>query len=179
MAVIVDVPVSVQNTAGTTGTWNWAGQSVTMPSGASYTNIKFAWYLSRPMVATAFGRLYVLDQAYFGLPRDLSPSTPGFLARSEAYPSGFNAATADEYELPDDLRLAGGKQYFFYTDAQGSFSSSFDQDVYAGGQMFHTGYKDLAFYPSRASGRTVNGVFVPAQPNTTVDANFRVRGIAQ
>ena len=42
MIGVVDATVEV--TAGTVGTQNFAGQSVTMPSGASYDNVKFSWY---------------------------------------------------------------------------------------------------------------------------------------
>jgi hypothetical protein len=176
MATIVDVPVSVQNTAGTVGTWNWVGQSVTMPSGGSYASIRFAWYHSRPSgVPTAFGRLYALDRPYFGLPGDLGPSTPGFLAVSEPQPSGVSTAQGTEYELPATLTLLGGKQYWFYTDAQGAFATSFYSDLYDGGEMFLTGTDKLPFHQGMA--RFVNGQFEP--PSSTNDANFRLRGVAR
>jgi hypothetical protein len=183
LMTVVDVPISVAVTEGLVGTWNYVGQSVTIPAGSDVGDVRFAWYHYNPRgEATAFGRIYVLDRAYFGLPGDLSPSTPGFLARSEPQPVSTNNAPGtqgSEYELPSSLVLKGGAKYWFYTDAKGAFATSFDQDIYAGGQMFHTGYHALAFYESKASGRMVNGVFVPAPVGVTTDANFRLRGSAR
>lgn len=183
MMTVVDVPITVAVTEGLVGTWNYVGQSVTIPPGTDIGDVRFSWYHYSPRgEATAFGRLYVLDRPHFGLPGDLSPSTPGFLGRSEAQPVSTNNAPGtqgSEYELPSNLVLKAGGKYWFYTDAKGAFANSFDQDIYAGGQMFHTGYHGLAFYESKASGRMVNGVFVPAPAGVTTDANFRLRGSAR
>ena len=90
---IVDSPVSVEVTTGLVGTWNYVGQSVSIPSGADVGTLHFAWYHYNPRgETTAFGRIYVLDREYLGLPGDLSPATPGFLARSEAQPVSTNNA---------------------------------------------------------------------------------------
>ena len=180
LSTIVDVPITVDVTEGLVGTWNYVGQSVTIPSGASVGNVRFAWYHYNPRgETTAFGRIYVLDREYLGLPGDLSPSTPGYLSRSEPEASGMSNAQGSEYTLPPGLTLAGNTRYWFYTDTKGAFANSFDKDIYAGGSMWHTGYYLLAFYPSKASGRMVNGVFVPAPPGVTIDANFRLRGTAK
>jgi hypothetical protein len=180
LMTVVDVPISVSLTEGLVGTWNWVGQSVTIPSGADIGNVRFAWYHYNPRgETTAFGRIYVLDREYFGLPGDLSPSMPGFLARSEAElasTTGGGGTQGSEYTLPSSLVLTGGRKYWFYTDKQGAYAHTFDQDLYAGGNKYHTGYHGLAFYVSRASGRMVNGVFVPAPAGVTTDANFRLRG---
>lgn len=181
MATIAEVPVSIENAAGRPLTWNFAGQSITMPAGAGFSDIRFSW-LQPGGEPLAFGRLYVLDGPYFGPPEALSESTPGFLGRSEPRPSVTGPPwdyLATDYELPPALALAGGVQYWFYTDVSGPFGTSFDQDVYPGGQMYHTGDKKLAFRASTAAGRMFNGQFVPPPPNTTVDANFRLRGIAR
>jgi hypothetical protein len=44
--------------------------------------------------------------------------------------------------------------------------------------MYVTGFPTLAFHLSPASGRLVNGVFVPAPAGVINDANFRLRGAA-
>ena len=177
LSTLVDVPIAVSVTDGLVGTWNYVGQSVTTPAGSSFGNVHFAWYHYNPRgETTAFGRIYVLDREYLGLPGDLSSATPGFLARSEPERSGMSNAQGSEYTLPSSLTLAGNTKYWFYTDTQGAFANSFDLDIYPGGNMWHTGYHALAFYQSKASGRMVNGVFVPAPPGVTIDANFRLRG---
>jgi hypothetical protein len=183
IATVVDVPISVDVTEGLTGTWNWAGQSVTIPSGANVGNVRFAWYHYNPRGATtAFGRIYVLDREFLGVPGDLSPSMPGFLARSEPEPvskTGGGGVQGTEYTLPASLVLTGGTRYWFYTDSQGAFAHSFDKDIYAEGNFYVTGYFANPFRKGMASGRMVNGVFVPAPPGVTTDANFRLRGVAR
>ncbi len=178
MATLVDVPLTVDVTDGLTGTWNWAGQSVTTPAGSGFGSVRFAWYHYNPRgETTAFGRLYVLDREFLGLPGDLNPSMPGFLARSEPEASG--TAQGSEYTLPASLVLAGNTRYWFYTDAQGAYAYSFDKDLYADGTLYVTGYFANPFHQSMASGRMVNGVYVPPPPGVTNDANFRLRGIAK
>jgi hypothetical protein len=178
IATLVDVPLSVDVTEGLVGTWNWAGQSVTTPPGAGFGNVRFAWYHYSPRgETTAFGRIYVLDREFLGVPGELSPSMPGFLARSEPEASG--GAQGSEYTLPDSLVLAGNTRYWFYADRQGAYAYSFDQDLYADGNLYVTGISSSPFRKGVASGRMVNGVFVPAPPGVTTDANFRLRGIAR
>src|SRR5690606_5945426 len=69
LLTLVDVSPTVEVTAGLTGTWNWAGQSVTIPAGGTYTNVRFNWYLYSQQAGqpTAFGTLYLLDREYLGL----------------------------------------------------------------------------------------------------------------
>lgn len=183
IATLVDVPISVEVTEGLTGTWNWAGQSVTTPPGAGFGNVRFAWYHYNPRgETTAFGRIYVLDREFLGVPGDLSPSMPGFLARSEPEASGTSGGLSvqgSEYTLPDSLVLSGNTRYWFYTDKQGAYAYSFDKDLYADGNLYVTGYFANPFRKATASGRMVNGVFVPAPPGVTTDANFRLRGVAR
>ena len=183
LATVVDVPITVDVTDGLTGTWNWAGQSVTIPAGMTVGNVRFAWYHYNPRgETTAFGRIYVLDREFLGVPGDLSPSMPGFLGRSEPEASGTSGGLSvqgSEYTLPASLVLAGNTRYWFYTDKQGAFAYSFDKDLYADGNLYVTGYFANPFRQSVASGRMVNGVFVPAPPGVTTDANFRLRGISR
>ena len=185
IATVVDVPMSVDNTEGTVGTWNWAGQSVTIPPGGNVASVRFSWYLyshrDQRVDATAFGRIYVLDREFLGVPGDLSPSMPGFLARSEDQGSGFSNGQliqGAEYTLPESLVLTANTRYWFYTDTQGSFSYSFDKDLYAGGELYSTGYFSNPFKKSQASGRMIApGVYVPPPPGVINDANFRLRGV--
>jgi hypothetical protein len=183
LSTVVDVPISVAQTEGLVGTWNYAGQSVTIPAGSDIGNVRFAWYHYNPRgETTAFGRIYVLDREYLGLPGDLSPATPGFLARSEpetVSTTGGGGVQGTEYTLPDSLVLSGGRRYWFYTDSQGAFAGTFDTDPYPGGNKYVTGHSTQPFRQGVASGRMVNGVFVPAPAGVTTDANFRLRGTAR
>jgi hypothetical protein len=183
LSTVVDVPISVDVTEGLTGTWNWAGQSVTIPSGANIGNVRFAWYHYSPRgETTAFGRVYVLDREFLGVPGDLNPSMPGFLARSDAEASGQSGGKTtqgSEYTLPSNLVLTAGTKYWFYTDTQGAFANTFDTDVYANGQFYVTGYFASPFRKGQASGRMVNGQYVPPPSGVTTDANFRLRGTAR
>jgi hypothetical protein len=146
-------------------------------------NVRFAWYHYNPRgETTAFGRIYVLDREFLGVPGDLSPSMPGFLARSEPEASGTSGGLSvqgSEYTLPESLVLAGSTRYWFYTDKQGAYAYSFDKDLYADGNLYVTGYFASPFRRSMASGRMVNGVYVPPPPGVTTDANFRLRGVAK
>jgi hypothetical protein len=183
LATVVDVPISVDVTEGLVATWNWAGQSLTIPSGMNVGNVRFAWYHYNPRgETTAFGRIYVLDREFLGLPGDLSESMPGFLARSEPEASGTSGGLSvqgSEYTLPASLVLTGNTRYWFYTDKQGAYAYSFDKDLYAGGNLYVTGYFASPFRIGTASGRMVNGVYVPPPPGVTTDENFRLRGISR
>jgi len=178
LRTMVDVPVTVTAAAGTVGTWNFAGQSMTIPAGGDIDHVRFAWYHRRQDPRpTAFGRVYVLDREYLGAPSGLHPSTPGFLGRSEVVVPVSSPHLQDEgeYVLPETLVLQAGRQYWFYTDARGDFLYSFDQDLYVGGTGYVSGMPDLPFRIGMASGRMVDGVFVPAPPGVTTDNNFRLR----
>lgn len=180
LTTLVNVPLSVEVTGGQVGTWNFAGQSVTLPSGGTFDHVRFAWYHYNPRgETTAFGRVYVLDREYLGAPSGLSSSVPGFLGRSEAEASGMSNAQGTEYTLPADLVLTGGTKYWFYTDTQGAFANSFDLDLYPEGMQYVSGMRDLPFRIVPASGRMVNGTFVPGPAGVTTDANFRLRGNAR
>lgn len=168
VVTLVDVTESIQVTSGGTGTFNWVGQSVSLPAGGPYANIRFNWYTFRKEAA-AFGNLYVLTEEYLGLSGNLNASTPGFVARSERIESG-------EYVFAASVKLTGGRKYWFYTDAQGSFAGSFDTDIYPGGDMYLSGYHAVPFFKAPASGRMVNGVYVPPPTGVFLDANFRLQG---
>lgn len=154
-------------TSGATGTWNWAGQSFVVPGNGTFADVRFHWY-SFQKSATAFGTLYLLNQEYLGLPRDLGSSTPGFVGRSEQAASGL-------YVFPSGIRISGGTRYWVYTDTQGSFAGSFDQDIFPAGDLYVTGYPTNPFRKASASGRMVNGVYVPPPPGVFLDANFKLQ----
>ena len=113
--------------------------------------------------------MYILTQEYTGLPRDLGPSTAGFLARSESTSDG-------QYVFGPAVTLTGGGRYWFYTDAQGSFAGSFDQDIYPGGDLYVTGFPTLGFRKAPASGRMVGNTYVPPPAGVFIDGNFRLQG---
>jgi len=167
---LMDVTTGLDVTSGLTGTWNYAGQSFVVPESGSFTSIRFHWYTFQ-RVPAAFGTLTLLTQEYLGLPRDIGPSTPGFVARSERVSDGA-------YIFADNVSIAGGTKYWVYTDTQGAFAGSFDQDIYSGGDMYVTGFPSLPFRKAQASGRMVNIVFVPAPTGVFVDANFKLQARA-
>jgi hypothetical protein len=151
-AALVDVR------AGTVGTFNWAGQSVTTPPGGPFNNIRFNWYTFSG-TPTAFGTLYVLTQEYLGLPSGLGPSTPGFVASSDSIVDNV-------YRFAPAVTLNGGTQYWFYTDTQGSFVTSFSESIYAGGDLYLTGVSTLPFHKAMGG------------PGIFLDANFTLSGAA-
>jgi hypothetical protein len=156
--VPVTVGALVQVTAGSTGTFNFAGQSVTLPGGGPFNNLRFNWYaFSGDPVA--FGTLYLLTAEYLGLPGDLSPATVGYVARSQSI-------VGHEYRFAPGVTVSGGAQYRFYTDTQGSFVTSFTGSTYPGGDMYVTGVPTLGFHKALAA------------PGVFLDANFRLQGAA-
>ena len=170
LQTVAEAPVSgpiADVTAGSTGTFNFPGQSVTFPAG-TYNNLRFQWY-STTKEAVAFGRLYILTQEFLGLPGNL-PNAPGLIAIAATIQAG-------EFVVePAEMEFQGDRTYWFYGDTQGSFATSFDIDTYAPGIGYVTGIFSQPFRRMQASGRMVNGQFVPAPPGVTVDANFRLRG---
>ena len=150
------INVLVQVTAGTTGTFNWAGQSVTTPAGGPFASLRFNWFTFSG-APTAFGTLYLLTQEYLGLPGDLGPSTPGYVAQSVAI-------VDNEYRFAPGVTLNGSTQYWFYTDTQGAFVTSFFGSTYAGGDLYVTGVPTLPFHKALAAA----GIFL--------DANFKLQG---
>ena len=168
---LVDLTPNLDVTGGGTGTWNYAGQSFVIPQAGSYNNLRFHWYTFQ-RTPVAFGTLTLLTQEYLGLPGGLGASTPGFVARSERI-------TDNMYVFAADVTIAGGTKYWVYTDAQGSWAGSFDEDIYPGGDKYVTGIQSQPFRKAPASGRMVNGAFVPAPPGVFTDANFRVQAAAK
>ncbi|HVL66359.1 MAG TPA: hypothetical protein VM364_03760 [Vicinamibacterales bacterium] len=167
LQTLVDVTTGLDVTAGGTGTWNWAGQSFVVPGSGSFGDLRFHWYAFQKTPA-AFGRLYLLTQEFLGVPGDLGPSTPGFVARSEGIADNV-------YVFAPQATISGGTKYWVYTDAQGAFAGSFDTDIYPGGDMYLTGYHANPFRKAQASGRMVNGVYVPPPPGVFIDANFKLQ----
>lgn len=178
---LVNVTDSINVTGGATGTWNYAGQSVTIPGSGNYAGVHFTWYTFHG-TPTAFGTIFVLDREFLGVPGDLGPSTPGYIGQAEAVIEGNPGVLDDvkgEYVFPAGMTLRAGTKYWFYTNKQGSFVASFDTDIYPGGDAYATGYFSNPFRKLPASGRMVGGVLVPAPPGVYVDANFRLQASAQ
>ena len=164
-AALVDV------TAGSVGTDNFPGQSVSVPAGV-YESLRFSWY-SFAHQPTAFGTLYLLSSEYHGAPSSLSGAI-GLIAKSVAIRDG-------EYVFPDGLWITGGRRYWFLCDKSGSYLHSFDIDVYPDGDSYHTGISSSPFGKSQASGHYISfnpPVFVQAPPDLYIDTNFRLRGRA-
>lgn len=170
LVTIVEVTSAVEVTAGGTGTFNWAGQSVTLPADGGFNNLRFHWYTFKK-TPTAFGNLYLLRQEYLGIPGNLGSGTPGFIARAER-------VVDDQYVFPAATTVSGGQKYWFYTDAQGSFAGSFDQDIYPGGDLYVTGFHSNPFRKAPASGRMVGNTYVPPPAGVFLDANFKLQGSA-
>ena len=167
LKTLVDMTDGLEVTAGGTGTFNFAGQSFVIPGSGSYTGARFHWY-SFQRTPVAFGTLTLLTQEYLGLPGDLGPSTPGFVARSAEASNGV-------YEFAETVTLTAGTKYWVYTDTQGSFAGSFDEDIYPDGDRYLTGIRSQPFRKTPASGRMVGGVFVPAPVGVFTDNNFKLQ----
>jgi hypothetical protein len=182
LVTLVNVTDSINVTGATVGTWNFAGQSVTIPGSGSFANLRFNWY-TYDGTATAFGTVYVLDREYLGLPGGLGPSTPGYLGEAVATIQG-NPGPMDpvkgEYVLPAGLTLRAETKYWFYTNKRGSFVYSFDTDIYPGGDLYATGDDLVPFHKSPAGGRYIaGGVWVPPPAGVFLDANFKLQASAK
>lgn len=164
---LMDVTTGLEVTSGQVGTFNFAGQSFVVPEAGTYSSIRFHWYTYQ-RTPVAFGTLTLLTQEYLGLPREIGPSTPGFVARSERIAD-------NQYVFSDNISIVGGTKYWVYTDSQGSFAGSFDQDIYPGGDLYLTGIPSQPFRKVPASGRMVNGTFVPGPAGVFLDANFKLQ----
>lgn len=167
LQTLMDVTDGLEVTSGQVGTFNWAGQSFVVPESGTFGDLRFNFY-SYQKSPVAFGNLYLLTQEYLGIPAAMSSSMPGFVARAGSTAEGV-------YVFADAAAVTGGTKYWVYTDAQGSFAGSFDTDIYAGGDLYVTGFPTTPFRKAQASGRMVNGVLVPAPPGVFVDANFKLQ----
>lgn len=141
------------------GTENYAGQSLTIPRG-TYSRIRFNWYdfQGNP---TAFGGLYVLTSEFLG--------QPGHLAGAAAMIARSTHIENDEYVLPADLVLKGPAKYWFYTEQIGRYVTSFDRDIYPGGDFYICNIASLPFRKLFAAGHENQ------LPPVFQDANFRLR----
>ena len=100
---LMDVTTGLEVTSGQVGTFNFAGQSFVVPEAGTYSSIRFHWYTYQRTPA-AFGTLTLLTQEYLGLPREVGPSTPGFVARSERI-------VDNQYVFSDSVSIIGGTKY--------------------------------------------------------------------
>jgi hypothetical protein len=192
LMTIAEASTLEQVGAGQTATSrNYLGQSVTIPGTSSYNNLRFNWdgygpgsvLTPGPRGPLAVGDLFLLTQEYLGLPGDLGPSTPGYLARSEGIDQG-------QYVFSPSVTLNGGAKYWFYSSWRpgtvGSFQpiTGFSQDTYGGGDMYIapelTGFNPLPFRKAQASWRVISPgppiVYDIPPPDTYIDANFKLMG---
>jgi len=190
LVTIAESSTIEQQGAGQTATSNnYVGQSIRIPGGGSYNNLRFSWdgYTSASPIEpatrgpVAVGNLFILSQEYLGLPGDL-PAAPGVLARSERNEQG-------QYVFAPSVTLKGGTTYWFYMyyapgSARFSPVTGFSEDTYAGGDMYIApelnGFTPLAFRKAAASWRVISFgppiVYYIPPPGTYVDANFKLMG---
>jgi hypothetical protein len=182
LVTLVNVTDSIKVTTGAVGTWNFAGQSLTIPGAGRFGTVRFNWY-TYDGTATAFGTVFVLDREFLGLPAELGPATPGYVGQADATIEG-NPGPLDpvkgEYVFPAGMTLQAGTKYWFYANKQGSFVYSFDTDIYPGGDLYVTGVQTMPFRKAPAGGKYVNGgVWVPPPAGVFLDANFRLQASAK
>jgi hypothetical protein len=184
---LVDVTDSINVTSGAVGTDNYAGQSFVIPGTGTFSAIRFNWYTFHG-TPTAFGTLFLLDREYLGLPGDLGPSTPGYVGQADAVVEGTPGPLDEvkgEYVFASGttqksgVTLRAGTKYYCYTNKVGRFVTSFDTDIFSGGDAYLTGYYAVPFRKAQASGRMVNFVYVPPPAGVFIDANFRLQAVAQ
>lgn len=123
--------------------------------------------------------------SYLGLPGELEPSTPGYLAQSQGIDQG-------QYVFPPSVTVKGGIRYWFYSSwkagSVGPFDpiTGFSEDSYDGGDMYIapelTGFSPLPFRKAAASWRVISpgppiAYYIPP-PGTYIDANFKLMGAA-
>jgi len=193
LVTIAESSTVEQVTAGQTATSNnYLGQSVSVPGGPSYNNIRFNWdgtVRVAPLTPgargpLAVGALFILTQEYLGLPGNLGTSTPGFLAQTSRVEQG-------QYVFAPSVTLEGGTKYWFYAYwAPGSAGivspiTGFSEDAYGGGDMYIApelggSFAPLPFRKALASWRVISFgppiEYYKPPAGTCVDANFRLMG---
>lgn len=113
------------------------GQSVTTPSGGSWTDITFNFYNASTGAAVASGNLYLFTQTYGGTASSLSSqasSSAGYVATA--------AASGSVYVFGPSVTLLAGTVYYFYADSQPSpvdGLSGTSNSGYADGQRYFSG----------------------------------------
>jgi hypothetical protein len=135
-------------------------QSVTLPGGEAFNNIRFQWAASvgAPPIT---GALYIIDREYLGPVSALS-TAPGLVARSIRIENG-------EYVFDAAVRLEGGRQYWFGTDSNvGYLSSQRTSDIYPGGDLYFSG--------SLTGGEDSYVRAFIVNPSERLDAGFTLRG---
>lgn len=192
LTTIVQASTVEQVGAGQTGTSNnYLGQSVTIPGTSSYDSVRFNWdgFGDVPPTAPATrgplaaGELFLLTQEYLGLPADLGPSTPGYVAQSQKIENG-------RYVFSPSVTLNAGTKYWVYAawppGSVGGFHpiTGFSEDSYAGGDMYIapelSGFNPQPFRKAPASWLLISPgpppVYRIPPAGTYVDANFTLMG---
>jgi hypothetical protein len=192
LVTIAESSTLEQVTSGQTGTSNnYLGQSATITGTLTYNNIRFNWDGSVraqpsdqvPRGPMAAGWLFLLTQEYLGLPGDLGPGTPGFVAESQRIEQG-------QYVFAPSVTLKGGTKYWFYAywppGTAGTVSpiTGFSEDAYLGGDMYIApelvGLSVQAFRKAAASWRVISMgppvEYYKPPAGTCVDANFKLMG---
>jgi hypothetical protein len=135
-------------------------QSVTLPGGASFNNIRFQ-FTPAAGAPPVTGALYIIDREYQGPLSELN-AAPGLVGKSIRIENG-------EYVFDAAVTLRGGLQYWFGTDSNvGYLSSQPTSDVYAGGDLYFSG--SLTGGPD-----SYVRAFIRSQ-SERLDASFSLRG---
>lgn len=192
LATIVQASTVEQVGAGQTGTSNnYLGQSLTIPDTSSYNNVRFNWDGFGDVAPTApatrgplaAGELFLLTQEYLGLPGNLGPTTPGYVAQSQQIENG-------QYVFSPSVTLNAATKYWFYASwppgSVGGFHpiTGFSEDSYAGGDMYIapelSGFNPLPFRKAPASWLLISPgpppVYHIPPAGTFIDANFTLMG---
>jgi hypothetical protein len=139
----------------------FAGQSLTTPAGGPWNSLTFNWLNGGGTTnPTAFGNLFLLDQAYGGTPASLSAATAGFIASA---PAAGNLYTFDV-----SVMLQPAATYFVYTDSTGPYFANFS-DEFAGGTAYQTSISSGGNYvpfATRDIKFQLNGTVVIPEPTS-------------
>ena len=147
-----------------------AGQSVTVSASFAFNSLRFSWLDRSGATVPLTGTMQIYTREYLGVPKDMGPSTPGFLAQSVR-------VEGNAYVFDDSVTLNPGAKYWFLEDGSihsgaAVFTTQPHPDYYPGGDFYIAG-----------DGRATNGLvlryvklFTNTDGDSTYDANFRLTG---
>ena len=111
-ALCAEADTIVDYTSGSFGSGlaAFCGQRLTTPAGDAYSLERFTWFAIDGSTARGAGTLWLLSQAYPGLPNDLTASTTGYLAQSGTY----GASETGYYTFSSTPELSPSTNYWVY-----------------------------------------------------------------
>lgn len=158
-------PLDIQSATSTVFQTGYIGQSVTIQGNGAFRELVFNWFDAEGPVA--FGRLILLGEEFLGVPADLGPAQPRFMAWSQTTSGGF-------YIFPPDVTVNAGERYWFYSSERGNVLSDRDDGAFPGGDMYMAGTAVSFFVKAPTTAPPLS-----APPRFGYrDANFRLRGTA-